>query len=63
MAQDELLILRGTLAAAKIALGLFTNTPATADSERRMVFRIDPADFLQIRQIEKMIDDVLVVQP
>lgn len=45
----------GALAAAKVALHMFTSVPATSDNERRMIFKLDPQDFLQIRQIEEMI--------
>jgi hypothetical protein len=55
--------LRGALAAAKIALYTFTNTPATSDSEKRMVFRLDPNDFLQIRQLEEFVDKTLASGP
>jgi hypothetical protein len=55
----EEMSLLGALAAAKVALYLFTNSPATSDRDRNMLFRIDPQDFLQIREIEKMIDDTL----
>jgi hypothetical protein len=58
--EPESMDLRGALAAAKIALHMFTNTPAEADSQRRMVFRLDPNDYLQIRQIEEAVDQALV---
>ena len=59
MSDDDRLLLRGALAGAKIALNIFTNTEATSDSERNMVFRIDPNDFLRARHIENYIDTVL----
>lgn len=51
--------LRGALAAAKIAIHTFTNTPASADSEKRMVFRLAPNAYLQIRQLEEFVDQTL----
>jgi hypothetical protein len=57
--EPESMDLRGALAAAKIALHMFTNTPAEADSQRRMVFRLDPNDYLQIRQLEEAVDQAL----
>lgn len=53
--QKERESLRGVLAAAAIAINSFTNTPAAADGDRKMVFRLDPGDFLQIREIEKFV--------
>ncbi len=52
--------LAGVLAAASVGLHMFTNSPASTDSERRMIFRIDPQAFLQIREIEKMVADAIL---
>ena len=61
--QGQPMDLHGALAAAKIALHMFTNTGAEIDSQRRMVFRMDPGDFIQIRTIENAIGDTLAAQP
>lgn len=50
--EDETEIL-GALAAAIIGLHTFTNSPATTDSNRLMVFRIDPRDFIEARRCEE----------
>lgn len=50
---------RGALAAASIALHMFTNGGCAGYEDQIMLFKIHARDFIQIRQLEDFVNQVL----